>query len=128
MKSFLKYFISILIVAISFIAVNAEEPYHTTDKEDKTASIELNSYYTDSPELESEFYLPPQSLLSSVTFRQNSFSKRANNNHRNNFSFTEEGNPIHKGEDISTLNASYISQTLFTNSFHRLISFGKLII
>lgn len=128
MKSFLKYFISILIVAISFIATNTEEPYCTTNENNVRRSIELDFYLTESPELESGFYLPPQSLLYSTTFRQNSFSKRVNNNHRNNFSFTEEDNPISHGFDIFIPNTPYISYSLFTNSFHRLISFGKLII
>lgn len=124
-RNFLKYFIPIIIVAISFIA-NIEESYSATAEESNAISTEQVLTYSDSYELESEFYLPPQSL-SSVTFRQNT-SKRVNNNHRHNIIFIREGIPTSYGYDTFVSSTSLTSKFSFTKSFQRLISFGKLII
>lgn len=125
MKNFLKYFIPIIIIAISFIA-NAEESDSATTEKSNIIYTEQVLTYSDSYKLESEFYLPPQSL-SSVTFRQNT-SKRVNNNHRHNIIFIKEGIPTSYWYDTFVSNASHTSKFSFTKSFQRLISFGKLII
>ena len=126
MIKLLKYIIPLIFVAISLIAT--EEQSNTITPESYSNNIETEdvSYYTDSIEFGSEFYLPPQSL-SVVALRQIP-SKRVNTTNRNNFELDKEGKIINPYFSHYIINSSITPNQFFVNQDQMLIRFGKLII
>ena len=125
-KSFIKYLIPI-IIAFAFIDGLGKSNSAIVENSIEDLTIEFVTTDTNFSIFDSALHSSRQVSPVNTSYVQN-ISQRANNEHRQNYTFIKAGKILNTGVINSIYNNSQTLYSYFTKPIHRLISFGKLII
>jgi hypothetical protein len=125
-KKFIKYLIAI-IFAVAFIDGSIKSDSIDTENSIEDLTTEFVTAHTDFSIFDSALHSSRQVSPISTSHLQNS-SQRANNGHKQNYTFIKAGKILNIGIINSIQNNSQTLYSYLTKPIHRLISFGKLII
>ena len=126
MKGFIKYLI-LIIIAFAFIDGMGKSNSTVTMNSIEDLTTEFVTAHTDFSIFDSALHSSRQVSPVNASSLQN-ISQRANNGHRQNYTFIKAGKILNTGVINSIYNKSQTLYSYFTKPIHRLISFGKLII
>ena len=126
MKNFIKYLI-LIIIAFAFIDGMGKSNSTVTMNSIEDLTTEFVTAHTDFSIFDSALHSSRQVSPVNTLSLQN-ISQRANNGHRQNYTFIKAGKILNTGVINSIYNNSQTYYSYLTKPIHRLISFGKLII
>ena len=126
MKDFIKYLI-LIIIAFAFIDGMGKSNSTVTMNSIEDLTTEFVTAHTDFSIFDSALHSSRQVSPVNTSSLQN-ISQRANNGHRQNYTFIKAGKILNTGVINSIYNNSQTYYSYLTKPIHRLISFGKLII
>ena len=126
MKNFIKYLI-LIIIAFAFIDGMGKSNSTVTMNSIEDLTTEFVTAHTDFSIFDSALHSSRQVSPVNASSLQN-ISQRANNGHRQNYTFIKAGKILNTGVINSIHNNSQTLYSNLTKPIHRLISFGKLII
>ena len=126
MKDFIKYLI-LIIIAFAFIDGMGKSNSTVTMNSIEDLTTEFVTAHTDFSIFDSALHSSRQVSPVNTSSLQN-ISQRANNGHRQNYTFIKAGKILNTGVINSIYNNSQTYYSYLTKPTHRLISFGKLII
>ena len=126
MKKIVKYLI-IAIIAIAFFGGTNKSDSAIAENSIEDLTIEFVTTDTNFSIFDSALHSSRQVSPVNTSTLQNT-SQRANNGHRQNYTFIKAGKILNTGVINSIYNNSQTYYSYLTKPTHRLISFGKLII
>ena len=126
MRNFIKYLIPI-IIAFAFIDGIGKSDSVVTENSIENLTTEFVTAHTDFSIFDSALHSSRQVSPVNASSLQN-MSQRANNGHRQNYTFIKAGKILNTGVINSIHNNSQTLYSILTKPIHLLISFGKLII
>ena len=126
MKKIVKYLI-IAIIAIAFFGGTNKSDSAIAENSIEDLTIEFVTTDTNFSIFDSALHSSRQVSPVNTSSLQNT-SQRANNGHRQNYTFIKAGKILNTGVINSIHNNSQTLYSYLTKPIHRLISFGKLII
>ena len=126
MKKIVKYLI-IAIIAIAFFGGTNKSDSAMAENSIEDLTIEFVTTDTNFSIFDSALHSSRQVSPVNTSSLQNT-SQRANNGHRQNYTFIKAGKILNTGVINSIHNNSQTLYSYLTKPIHRLISFGKLII
>lgn len=126
MTKFIKYLI-VIIFAIAFFGGTNKSDSTIVENSIENLTTEFVTVHIDFSIFDSALHSSRQvSPVNTSTLQ--STSQRANNGHRQNYTFIKAGKILNTGVINSIYNNSQTYYSYLTKPTHRLISFGKLII
>ncbi len=126
MKSLIKYLI-LIIIAFAFIDGMSKSDSAIVENSIKDLTTEFVTPDTNFSIFDSALHTSRQVSPVNYSTIQNS-SQRANNGHKQTYTFVKAGKILNTGTINSIHNNSQTLYSYLTKPIHRLISFGKLII
>ena len=126
MKKLIKYLI-IITIAFAFIDDMGKSDSMVAENSVEDLTTEFVTTDTNFSIFDSALHSSRQVSPVNTSYVQN-ISQRANNGHRQNYTFIKAGKILNTGVINSIYNNSQTLYSYFTKPIHRLISFGKLII
>ena len=126
MTKFIKYLI-VIIFAIAFFGGTNKSDSTIVENSIENLTTEFVTAHIDFSIFDSALHSSRQVSPVNTSTLQNT-SQRANNGHRQNYTFIKAGKILNTGVINSIYNNSQTLYSYFTKPIHRLISFGKLII
>lgn len=126
MTKFIKYLI-VIIFAIAFFGGTNKSDSTIVENSIENLTTEFVTVHIDFSIFDSALHSSRQVSPVNTSTLQNT-SQRANNGHRQNYTFIKAGKILNTGVINSIYNNSQTYYSYLTKPTHRLISFGKLII